>query len=73
MDALISVRLYLVVVQSILLLGSYNWVVTSLIGKTLGCFRRRFTMRIMGKQPQRQAYEIWKYPLLVYAMWDVGL
>ena len=45
-------RLYLVIVQAVLIFGLGTWVVTTCIGRVLGGFHHRVSQIIMGNKPR---------------------
>ena len=52
-DALNSGRIYVAVVQTVLLYGSETWVMTLHIGRVLGGFYHRIARRLMIQQSRR--------------------
>ena len=58
-------RLYVTVVQFILMFGSETWVVTPQIKWMLGGFHHKVVRRILGKIPQWRSEGMWEYPLWV--------
>ena len=67
-DARTSGRIYVVVVQAVVIYRSETWVMTPCIGRVLGRFHRRVARRLTGRQPRRGRYSVWVYPPLEYAM-----
>ena len=66
-------RIYVVVVQLILLYGSETWVMTPYIGRIWGIFHHRVAHRLTRRQPRRGWSSGWVYPLLEEAMAELGL
>ena len=62
------VKIYLSVVQLVMLYRSETWVMTSHIGKVLGEFHQWVACNLTGRQPQRGRYGVWVYLLLEDAM-----
>ena len=73
LDARTSGQIYLVVVQLVMLYGSYMWVVTPHIGRVLVGFQHRVARKLMGRQPWRGRDGVWVYPPLEDAMAEAGL
>ena len=67
-DARTFVRIYVVVVQAVILCGSDMWVMTPRIGIVLGGFHHRVSHRLTGRQPRRGQDGGWLYPLLEEAI-----
>ena len=57
------IKIYLVVVQLVMIYGSKTWVMTPHIGRVLGGFHHRVALRLMGRQPWRGRYGVWVYTL----------
>ena len=72
MDARTLGRIYVAVVQTVMLYGSEMWVMKPCIGKVLGIFRHRVAHRLTVRQPWRGWYGRWVYPLLEDAMAESG-
>ena len=47
------------VVQAVLLYGSETWVISPLIGRSLGGFHHRVACRLKGRHPQRGTDRWW--------------
>ena len=67
------VRLYLAIVQAVLVFGAKTWVFTVRIGILLGGFHIMVVRRIVGRKSCQWADGIWDYPPLEEAIWEVGL
>ena len=63
-DAWTSGRIYVVVVQAVLLYVLEMWVVTPRIAKVLGGFHHRVACRLIGRQTCRGRDGRWVYPPL---------
>ena len=60
------------VFQVDLLFGSYTWVMTPHMGRSLGGFQHRVARRITGRHLKRWMGGRWGYPTLDTAMEEVG-
>ena len=67
------IKIYLVVVQLVMIYGSKTWVMTPHIGRVLGRFHHRVVLRLTGRQPRRGRDGVWVYSLLEDAEGGVGL
>ena len=66
-------RIYVEVVQEVLLYGSETWVMTPHIGGALSGSHHRVTRRLMGRRPQRESDRRWIYPPLTEVMEEACL
>ena len=66
-------RFYKYIFRQILIFGSYTWVATPGIRRSLEGFHHRVVRKITGKHPQQQSNEIEQYPLLEKLMQKSGL
>ena len=57
-------RIYVAVVQAVILYGLETWVVSPCIGSVLGEFHHRMARRLMGRKPQIGWDGGWVYPPL---------
>ena len=73
MDARTLGRIYVAVVQTVMLYGSEMWVLTSRIGSFLGRLHHRVTQRLTGRQPWQERYGVWVYPPLDSAIAEATL
>ena len=67
-DAPLYGRVYVEVVQAVMLYRSDTWVMTPHIGRSLGGSHHRVDRRLMGRQPWRGWYSGWMYPPLESTM-----
>ena len=72
-DARTSGRIYVVVVQSVLMYGSDAWATTPHIGRVLVGLHHRVDRRLTGRKPQRGKDGRWVYPPPEESMEEVGL
>ena len=63
-DACTLGRVYVVVVQLVLLYGLETWLITYRIGRVLGGFHYRVVCRMTGRQPWRVRDDKWVYTAL---------
>ena len=66
-------RLYVPVVQAVLLFGSDTWVLTPRLGKSLEGFHHRVARRMADMGPKCQWDRTWVYPPIWTALKMVGL
>ena len=66
-------RIFVAVVQAVLLCGSDMWVMTPRIVKAFDGFHNRVCHSLMGSQPRKGNDKRWVYPLMLEAMEEVGL
>ena len=66
-------RIYLEVVQLVMLYRLEMWVMKPGIGRVLGRFHHRVDLRITGRQHRRRRDGVWIYPPLEKVMAEVGL
>ena len=72
-DSHTSGRIYVAVVQAVLMYGSEKWVMKLCIGRVLSGFHHRVAFSMTGRQPRRERYGRWVYALLVEAMEEAVL
>ena len=72
-DARTLGKVYLVVVQAVLLYRSETWVLTPRMQRMLGGFHHRVARRLTSYQPQKGRDGGWFYPPLKDAVAEVGL
>ena len=72
-DARTLGRIYLAVVQAVLMYGSDTWVMKLRIGRVLGRFQHRVACKITGQKHWRGRDGRWVYPPLAEDMDEVGL
>ena len=72
-DARTLGRIYVTVVQAVMIYGSETWVITPYIGRVLGGFHHRVACRLTGRQPWRGQGGGWVYLLLEDAIAEAGL
>ena len=72
-DARTSGRIYLVVVQSVMLYGLETWVMKSCVGRVLGRFHHRVDQNMTGRKPQRGRVRVWVYHPLEDTTVEEGL
>ena len=72
-DARTLGKIYLAVVQLVILYRLETWVTTPHIGRVWGGLRHRVTLRMTGRQPWKGRDGIWVYPQLEDPMVEVGL
>ena len=72
-DPRTSGRLYVALVQYLLLFGSETWVVMSHIFRAMWSLHNRGPRQISGRMPQRLENLGWDYPLIGEALEDAGL
>ena len=51
------------VIQAVLFVASYNWMVTACIGTSLGGFQTQVARQLIGQLPKRTTNGTWKYTL----------
>ena len=66
-------KLYVVVVQAVLLFGSETWMVTPCLEKALVGFHHRAAQRMAGMGTEYQLNRTWVYPPIGAALVTVGL
>ena len=59
-----SLNFYKAVVQTVLLFGGDNWIMSPMIGKTLGGFHHRVACWMAGIWTRRDTMDRWVYPPL---------
>ena len=72
-DARTLGRIFVAVVQEVIIYRSDMWLMTPRIGRVLGGFHHRVARRMTGRQPRRGRCGTWVYPLLEDAMAEAGL
>ena len=72
-DAWTLGRIYVAVVQVVMIYGSEKWVTTPHIGRVLGGFHHRVDHRLTGRQTQRGRDGGWVYTPMEDAMEEAGL
>ena len=72
-DAQTLGRIYVVVVQAVVLYRSEKWVMTPHIGRFGDRLDQRVAHRLTGRQPRRGRDSGWVYPPLEEAMVEAGL
>ena len=65
-------KIYLAVVQSVLIYGSVTWVLTPRIQRVLGGFHYMVAGMVIGRQPWKGRDRGWFYPPLEDAMAEAG-
>ena len=73
MDKITVGRLYVAVVQVVLLFGSKTWVLTPRLEKALEGFHHWEARRMAGMGPKRQRVDMWVNPPIGAALAMVGL
>ena len=68
----VSVFLFKVVVQSVLIFGAETWVVTPCMGQILGGFQYQVVRRLTGRLPRRWTDSKWEYTLAAVAREEAG-
>ena len=66
-------KLYVAVVQVVIMFGSETWVLTPPLEKALTGFHHRSSRRMLGMGPKCHPDEIWVYPPIGAALAIVGL
>ena len=66
-------RIYVLVVQVVMMYGSETWVTTPRIGRVLDGFHHMTDRRLTVRQPQKGLYGGWLYPPLEDAVAEEGL